>query len=362
MNGNSYPYPMRAYASSRPGMMDSMQGGGMGFDDMNQGQSLDQASAALALGQRCCTDGAQIVSQNDKAENMRRRSMPVYANNTRAPQMDMSSPESRRLSMLNFGDPGGNDDFQFDMQAAGMEDLMRNNPSFSRAGDMQHGRNNNDLGINTQYQGQNSPYPNMAAPGSAYASPLHANGQLDMDMSPYPNNMSMAMDMDDSLNMMSSDMSMFPNSQFNTPMMDSPAAQEFIGPMPAPSQESNASAMPGDFKRPSLSNTPEARSGLSGRQASRTSSQDQNSMRSQSRPQSEQHSSSKSSNFATQMTLSSLKKQQPIALDPSQDLPDEKMIQANNFKNSWKPPPGGFKARPRNRHRFRRPVVCLCRV
>jgi PAS domain S-box-containing protein len=341
MNGNGYPYPMRAFASSRPPMMETMQGGMGAYDDMNQGQSLDQASIHSARDHLFSIDGGQIVSQNDKAENIRRRSMPVYANNTRAPQMDMSSPESRRMSMLNFGDPGANDDFQFDMQAADMEDMMRNNPSFSRAAaDMQHARNTNDLGINTQYQGQNSPFPNMPAPGSAYASPLHPSGQLDMDMSPYPTNMSMAMDMDDSLNMMSSDMNMFPNSQFNTPLMDSPVTQEFIGPMPAPNQD-NPSAMPDHFKRPSLSNTPEARSGVSGR-PSRTSSQDQNSMRSQSRPHSEQHSSSKSSNLPTQMSLSSLAKQQPIALDPAHDVPEEKMNQASNYKNTWKPPPGGF--------------------
>jgi PAS domain-containing protein len=348
MNGNGYPYPMRSFPSSRPAMMENMHSGmGTYHDDLDQGQSLDQASPHCALGHLFRTDGGQIVSQNDKAENIRRRSMPVYANNARAPQVDMSSPESRRLSMLTFGDPGTSDDFQFDMQAAGMEDMMRNNPSFPRAAaDMPHSRNPaNDLALNTQYQGHNSPFPTIAAPGSAYASPLHANGQLDMDMSPYPNPMSMAMDMDmdDSLTMMSSDINMFPNNQFNTPIMDSPVNQEFIGPMPAPNQDGNASGRPSDhFKRPSMSNTPEARSGASGR-PSRTSSQEQTSTRSQSRPHSEQHSSSKSSNLPTQMSLTSLKNQQPIALDPAQDLSEEKMRQAaGNYKNSWTPPAGGF--------------------
>nr|ACS74817.1 white collar [Parastagonospora avenae f. sp. tritici]ACS74818.1 white collar [Parastagonospora avenae f. sp. tritici] len=334
MNGNGYPYPMRSFASNRQNMMDNMDNGMGGFEDMNQGQSLDQ-----------------IVSQNDKVENIRRRSMPVYANNgtnnnsnnNRTQPMEMS-PESRRLSMLNFGDPSDASDFQFDMHAAGMDDMMRNNPNFPRSsGDMsQHNRNSaTNMGLNTQFQNQNQSYSSMAAPGSAYASPLHPSAPLDMDMSPYPNSMNMSMDMDDSLNIMSGDMNMFSNNQFNAPMLDSPVAQEFIGPMPAPNQENSMSAIPqGHFKRPSLSNTPETRSGVSGI-GSRTSSQEQNSARSQSRPQSEQRSSSKS-NLPTQMSLSSLRKQQPIALDPAQDLSEEKMEQIKDFQNTWKPPAGGF--------------------
>jgi PAS domain-containing protein len=340
---------MRSFPSSRQNMMENMENmeNGMGgFEDMsqmNQGQSLDQASLYDDMSQFFDTDSGQIVSQNDKAENIRRRSMPVYANNRTQP-MEMS-PESRRLSMLNFGDPSDAGDFQFDMQAAGMEDMMRNNPAFPpSSADMQHDPSrhpaNNMASLNTQFQGQNSPFSTMPAPGSTYASPLHPNSQLDLDMSPYPNGMNMSMDMDDSLNMMSNDMNMFPNNHFNTPMMDSPVTQEFIGPMPAPNQDNSISAIPQDrFKRPSMSNTPEARttSGM----GSRTTSHDHTSMRSNSRPRSEQHSSSKS-NLPTQMSLASLKKQQPVALEPGQDLPEEKMHQIDNFKLPWNPPAGGF--------------------
>lgn len=49
MNGNSYPYPMRAFPSSRPNMMDNMENDMGAFGDMNQGQSLDQASHACFL-------------------------------------------------------------------------------------------------------------------------------------------------------------------------------------------------------------------------------------------------------------------------------------------------------------------------
>jgi PAS domain-containing protein len=334
-------------------MIDNMDNAMSAYDDTNQGQSLDQAWLRRPVCQILSTNGVQIVSQNDKAEDIRRRSMPVYPNSNSNPHPSNSnphnrpmemSPESRRLSMLNFGDPNGADEYQFDMQAAGMEDMMRNNPNFPRTtADMQHNRNStNDLALNTQYHGQNSPFPTMAAPGSAYPSPLHPSSNLDMDMSPFPNDMSMTLDMDDSLNMMPNDMNLFPNNQFNTTMMNSPVSQDFIGPLPAPSQNSNKSALQSQdhFKRPSMSNTPEARSGASG-MPSRTSSQDQSSMRPNTRPHSEQHSSSKS-DFPTRMSLSSLKKQQPIALDPGQDLPAEKMNQINNFKLPWNPPPGGF--------------------
>jgi PAS domain-containing protein len=322
MNGNNYPYPMRGYPPNGAAMM-----GNMGSGIHNSAMTLDD-----------------IVSQNDKMESARRRSMPVYAN-TRTQQIQMGSPENRRLSMLNFGDPSGVEDFQFDMQAPGMEDMMRNNPSFPRTTrEMQHERNGTaDLAINTQFQGQHSPFSTMAAPGSAYASPMHPSASLDMDMSPYPNGMSMSMDMDGSLTMMQTDINLFPNNQFNTQMMDSPVNQEFIGPMPAPNQDGTMPALQSQdlFKPPSMSNTPEARSGGSGI-PSRTSSQDQNSMRSNSRPHSEQHSSSKGSTTPTQMSLTSLKNQQPIQQETGLDLPKEQMNQINDFKLPWNPPSGGF--------------------
>jgi len=334
MNGNGYPYPMRSYTSDgqsmvgnmqndmqngmQNGMHSGMQNGMAGFDDMGQAQSLDQ-----------------IVSQNDKAaEHIRRRSMPVYAD-TRThshpqQQQAMGSPEHRRLSMMHFGDPGGADEFQFDMQPPAMEGMMRNYPR-------------TNLAINTQFQNQNSPFTTMAAPGSAYASPMHANTPLDMNMSPYPSGMSMSMDMDDSLDMMSNGMSMFPNSQFNTTMMESPATQELVGPAPVLSKNTAGSGLQqkAQLKRPSMSNTPEAQSSASG-MPSRASSQDQGSTPSASRPMSERHSSSKSTNLPTKMSLQSLQNQQPVALDPAQDLPKEKMDQMEDFKLPFNPPAGGF--------------------
>jgi hypothetical protein len=323
---NGYSYQPRPYPGNAPAPMENGRGDGMNAFDMDEGQSLDQ-----------------IVSQNDKVENFRRRSMPVFAN-TRTQQMQMGSPDNRRVSMLNFGDPSDADDFQFDMQAAGMEGMMRNNPTFPRTTrEMQSDRASAaGLAINTQFQGQNSPYPAMPAPGSAYASPMHQNGALDLDMSPYPNGIAMAMDMDDSLNMMPTDLNMFQNNHFSNSIMDSPIHQELVGPMPATSQGNSMPALQSHdrFKRQSLSNTPDAQSGTSGG-PSRTSSQDQQSMRSLSRPQSEQHSSSKTS-VPTQMSFTSLKNQRPIAQEPGQDLPKEKMNQINGFKLPWTPPSGGF--------------------
>jgi PAS domain-containing protein len=348
MNTNGYPYPMRAFPSSRPPMMENMEDGMGAYGDIYSGQSLDQASLYPIMYEYADIDRGQIVSQNDKAEHHnRRQSMPVYRDSHSHSQQNMDmSPDNRRVSMMNFGDPGGADNFHFDMQAAGMEDMMRNNPNYPRAtAGMQHNRTSaNDLSLNTQFQGQNSPFASMAAPGSAYASPMHANAPLDMDMNSYPNAMSMGMNMDEEINMMSGDMNLFPgNNQFNPHMTDSPVAKEFIGPMPAPPHDGNITTLQSQdrLKRASTSNTPEARSTASN-MPSRASSQDQSSKRSNSRPHSEQHSSSRSTNFPTQMSLTSLKNQQPIALNPEQDLPRENMNQINDFKLPWTPPTGGF--------------------
>jgi hypothetical protein len=90
-----------------------------------------------------------------------------------------------------------------------------------------------------------------------------------------------------------------------------------------------------------MSNTPEARP--SG-QPSRTGSHENSSARSSSRAQSEQHSSAKTS-VPTQMSLTSLKKQLPIAQDPSMELPKEIMTQAQNFKQAWSLPNSGYPSR-----------------
>ncbi|KAH8724575.1 white collar-1 transcript variant 1 [Phaeosphaeriaceae sp. PMI808] len=326
MDGNGYPYPVRSFNPDRQIMMGNMDNGINAYGDINQGQSLDQ-----------------IVSQNDKVENIRRRSMPVFTN-TR-PRLVEISPESRRLSMLNFGDPSDTDAFQFDLQAPGIEGMMRNNPNLPQASaEMQHTRNaTNDLAINTQFGGRNSPFTTMATPGSAYTSPLHANVSVDMDMSPYPNGMPMTMEMGDSLTIMSNELNLFSNNQFNPHMMDSPVNQDFIGPMPAPNQDNTISNLQHHvhLERPSMSNTPETGSGASG-QPSHTSSQDQANMRSDSRAHSEQHSSSRTNNFPNQMSLSSHNNQQPIASDSRQDNPKENPNQMDGFQLAWKPPAGSF--------------------
>ncbi|CAO2656172.1 Nn.00g049750.m01.CDS01 [Neocucurbitaria sp. VM-36] len=322
---NGYPYPARPFprAGNGPNMM-HMAGDGLNTYNMVEGQSLDS-----------------IVAQNDK-EN-RRRSMPVYA---RPQQMQADSPDTRRLSMMNFGDPSGApvDNFQFDMPATvELEGMMPNNTPFSGpTSNMQNDRvPADDLVINTQFQSQNSPFSTMAAPGSAYASPMHQKGSLDMDMSPYPSTMSMPLDMDDSLTMVQTDMNMFPTSQYSAPMLESPMNQEFARPLPAVLQDNNVSAIQSTdrFQNLSSSNTPEALSAGSGF-PSRAGSQDQNSFRSNSRPESEQRSTN---SVPTQMSLTSLKNQQPIAQNPAQNMSKETINkQLNELKLPWAPPAGGF--------------------
>jgi hypothetical protein len=289
-----------------------------------------------------------IVAQNDK--DNRRRSMPVYARGPQHQPMNMGSPEARRLSMMNFGDPNGGSmgEFQFDMSTAAMDSMMRSNTAFPRTtGDLQSTQlPAADLAINTQFQGQNSPFHVMTAPGSAYASPMLQKGSMDMDMAAYQNGLTMPLDMDDSLSMMPANMDLFPGSQFNMGPLDSPINQDFVEPMPpAVVSENNSSTTPTmqsqeHFKRPALSITPEAKSGRSSFM-SRSGSQDQGSMQTNSRPQSEQHSST---SVPTRMSLASMKNQQPIAQDPAQDLPKEvlnKQLQESN-KIPWSTPTRGF--------------------
>ncbi|KAH9880148.1 hypothetical protein J1614_002174 [Plenodomus biglobosus] len=323
MNGHGFPYPSRPYpgANNGPAMMDMTGHPMAGFD--LEGQSLDS-----------------IVAQNDK-EN-RRRSMPVYTRGP-GPQMNMGSPDTRRLSMMNFGDPNGGemDEFQFDMSSTSMDNMMRSNTTFPQtSADMQNDRlPTSDLAVNTQFQGQNSPFSTMAGPGSAYASPMHQKDGLNLDMASYPNSISMSLDMDDSLSMMPTEMNMYPNTQFSTPMMDSPVSQEFVGPLNAP-HDGNVAQMrrPELFKhQSSMSLTPEARPGSA--MLSRSTSQDL-SNRSGSRPQSDKHSST---SVPTRMSLTSLQAQQPIAQEPALDLSKDtikKQFEKSNFPTTA--PAGGF--------------------
>src|SRR5690348_2415620 len=131
---NGYPsYPRRPFQPPNNGnnIMD-LTGDGMDAFVGGDSQSLDD-----------------IVSQNDKAN--RRRSMPVYTGNG----IGMGSPDSRRLSMMNFTDmPGGDfDGFQFNMgDAATMGNLMRSNTSYTGPGTTSQNEEvvpASDLAINT---------------------------------------------------------------------------------------------------------------------------------------------------------------------------------------------------------------------
>jgi len=323
MNGHGFPYSSPPYPDPSHGaaLVDMTGDAAMAGFDMD-GQSLDS-----------------IVAQNDK-EN-RRRSIPVYA---RGPPMDMGSPGTRRLSMMTFGDPNPGDmvDFQFDLSSAHMDGAMRNNAAYAHtSSDMQNDRlPTTELAIGSQFQSQNSPYAAMAGPGSAYASPMHPKDSVNHDLGSYSNAMAMPLDMDDSLNMMPTEMRMFASNQFHTPMMDSPINHDFGGPSNTPSHDNSASSMqrPELFKHPSMGHTPEAQS-RGPAMLSRTVSQEQ-SMRSASRPQSDKHSSM---SVPTRMSLASLQKQQPIAQDPTMDLSKETI--KNPFEHSNYPitaPTGGF--------------------
>ncbi|KAF1843768.1 uncharacterized protein K460DRAFT_150846 [Cucurbitaria berberidis CBS 394.84] len=337
---NGYPYPTRPLSGGENGsnMMD-MTGAGMNTFNMVEDQSLDS-----------------IVAQNDN-EN-RRRSMPVYA---RQPHMQMGRPDTRRLSMMNFGDPDGGtvDGFQFDMSTtAAMDGMMRNHTAFpgtttAMSNDRPPAPN---LAINTQFQSQNSPYSTMVTPGPAYASPMLQKGSLDMDMSPYPNAMPMPLDMDDSLDMVPTDMNMFAPNEYNAPMLDSPLNQDFARPLPAVLQDRKMSAMQSSdrYTKPPSSNTPEALSSGSGF-PSRAGSLDQNSLRSNSRPASEQRSSS---SVPTQLGLATLQQQQPAALNPTQAISkDTANKKLGDYKPSWAPPASGFpstmKPKPHTKAQFK---------
>ncbi|KAJ4330996.1 hypothetical protein N0V95_009965 [Ascochyta clinopodiicola] len=304
--------------------------------------------------------------------------------------MHMTSP-ARSLSMMSFGDPNGGamEDFAFDMSTpAGMDNMIRNTSFPGHSADPNPDRMSaTDLALKTQFSNAASPYSTMAAPGSNYASPIHPNTDLDLTMSPYPNALNMPLDMDDSLNtMMQSDMHMFQSNQFNSPMMDpsvnvnhTPINQgtEFIGPLPAPqrganvvgqhqvggippqnqnqtqaqaqaqaqaqnqnqNQNQNQHQNHNHFKTPSMSNTPDAAPSLLSRQSSQNQSQDQSRS---SREQSQQRPDTNQSQTPTQLSLKSLDKQRPIALDPAEDLPQDQLDRIKNLTHVWPEPPGGF--------------------
>lgn len=328
---NGYPYPPRGpfsqqQSNANPIMdmpADSL-GAAASFQMGHQGQSLDD-----------------IVSSNDKAN--RRRSVPVYAAN----QMTMGSPDSRRFSSMNFGAPANQtmNDFQFDMTAAGIDSMLPTATFPRTTGELQNDRiPATDLAINTHFSqpNPNSPFPNVANGGSAYASPLQHNGALDMDMSPYPTALSMSLDMNDPMSMLPGDVNMFPNSTFGPAMMGSPIAQDFPGPQASAPQDHTMAMQPRDsYRSESSSVTPNARSNM----PAQTNSQDQKSMRSEARPRNENRSNShQPTQNATHMSKVSLENQQPIQLPPGHQIPHQRYEEASFAKSNlpWITPQGGF--------------------
>lgn len=287
-----------------------MSGDGMHSFDLSSGQSIDD-----------------MVSQNERA--IRRRSMPVYGQGSN----QMGSSDSRRMSVMSFGDP-----FQFNLQTgADLNGIMHDDSSYPRTSrDTQNNRQPAaDLSINTELTNHNSRYSAIPGSGSTYASPMHPSVSMDMDMdmtSPYPNNMTMPLDMHEPLGIVPSDMNMFSNSQYTNSMMNSPASPEFVCPQPAlPSDPNNAGLQaPDQFRNTSLSTTPDQRSS----KPTRTNSRDQSSTPSTSQPHSENPPSSK--NVPTPM---SLRAQEGGAQPPQQEISAEALGQ---IKFPWRTPPGGF--------------------
>lgn len=357
---NGYQFSSQSYAdqpTSGGGIMDLGAAGMSAYGPGNsEGQSLDD-----------------IVSQNDKVN--RRRSMPVYRRHPSQQQQQQQTPHSQPQQqqsmhmgspMMNFGDPNGAamDGFAFDMStAAGMDNMMRTNAFPRSSADMRPGA---DLAIKTQFNNAAQPFSTMATPGSNYASPIHTNADLDLGVTSYPNTMNMSLDMDDSLNsMMQSDMHMFGNGQFGSQMLDSPIntndtpinqGADFIGPLPAPQRGSQLVAqhqydstssqdrsqsqnhVQDSLKSPSMNNTPDAQSNTSLLSRHNSGMDQSRSSREQSHHQPDNKNNTSA---ATQLSLTSLDHQRPIAQDPTLDLSSQKLEQLKS-RIPWPEPPGGF--------------------
>ena len=297
---------------------------------MNMAGGQDDMSPYNMVGGQSLDD---IVNQNTKA--MRRRSVPIHygANPT-----SMKEQEIRRMSMMDFTGAmsgGSLDNFQFDPSGnSSMGSIMRSGEQYSRPpGDNIRQRPSaGDLALNTQFPNQASPFTSMPAPGSTYASPLHLNAPLDMDMtSPYnANGLPMPLDMNDpSLSaMMGNDMNLFTQPPFSSPITNSPVNQDFAASIQGTPQEPTNPTLqpPEQFGAGSESTTPGIRSTM----PSRTNSQEQ-SVRSSSRPQSNPLLSQSSSN---QISTTS-------TFGPEPPPQTQTTIEAvNRQKFPWVTPPG----------------------
>lgn len=306
---------------------------------MNMAGGQDDMSPYNMVGGQSLDD---IVNQNTKA--MRRRSVPIHygANPT-----SMKEQEIRRMSMMDFTGAmsgGSLDNFQFDPSGnSSMGSIMRSGEQYSRPpGDNIRQRPSaGDLALNTQFPNQASPFTSMPAPGSTYASPLHLNAPLDMDMtSPYnANGLPMPLDMNDpSLSaMMGNDMNLFTQPPFSSPITNSPVNQDFAASIQGTPQEPTNPTLqpPEQFGAGSESTTPGIRSTM----PSRTNSQEQ-SVRSSSRPQSNPLLSQSSSN---QISTTS-------TFGPEPPPQTQTTIEAvNRQKFPWVTPPEGFPSTMHNR-------------
>jgi hypothetical protein len=176
-----------------------------------------------------------LVSQNDKS--MRRASAPMaYGGN---PGLDVSL---RRASMMEFtgSSPSGPlDNFQFDPSAASPFDTTMTTDLPAQINGAPRARRASHVGlsVNTQLPNQNF-YGSMGPPSSAYASPMHMNGSLDMDLnSPYATS---GLPLSIDLNMMGNELStvdMFGGQDFESPMVVSPMHTTFAGSMMGPTQD-----------------------------------------------------------------------------------------------------------------------------
>lgn len=249
---------------------------------------MDDASMTPADGM-----GAQslddIVNQNSKA--MRRKSMPIPFHANSYNSADSSDP--RRTSMMEFNGSAGSgalDGFSFDpSSAAGMSGMTSSEDHFARQnGSLQARHSVDTFGLGADFSGHASPYGGLPAPSSAYASPLHQGTGLDSDIglsSPYlQTNFSVPLEMSDANNaaltgMDANQMNMFNQSQFQTPMVSSPAHQNFNNAQqPQQQQQQGQQSQTDHGPRPSAGvlNLRHSGSGTPLAQGARTSSQSHN--------------------------------------------------------------------------------------
>ena len=227
--------------------------------------------------------------------------------------------------------------------SAVLDDIMRSATFPQSSAEMQNTQPPaSDLSINTRFSANTtSPFSTVPQPTSAYASPMHANLDLDMT-SPYQT-MPLSMDMNDPLSMMPTDMNMFPNTQFTGNLMDPSSTHDFTTATATttntttttPTAAANMPLPPQDqYRSESSSATPDIRSNVPTRTSS---SQDQSSLRSTPLAKSDEQSSS--SINPSQMTLQPLKNREPVTLSTGNTVNPTAFT---DMTFPWQTPVGGF--------------------